>query len=108
MDKDVSTQQVWQVICQMLHKNKIKNKIKNNMKNTIRLSEQDLVRLVKKVVNEQKMSDSPIPSDHPINNPFWNEMVSNVTGDAVETIKYTPGKMLVIDAFGTKYTITKG
>jgi hypothetical protein len=47
------------------------------MKNTIRLSEQDLVRLVKKVVNEQ-MSDSPIPKDHPIFNPLWKEMLSNV------------------------------
>lgn len=76
------------------------------MKNTIRLSEQDLVRLVKKVVNEQ-MSDSPIPKDHPIFNPLWKEMLSNVEGEAVETIKFVPGKMLVIDAFGTKYTITK-
>ena len=53
------------------------------------------------------MSDSPIPKDHPIFNHLWKEMLSNVEGEAVETIKFVPGKMLVIDAFGTKYTITK-
>ena len=73
------------------------------MKNTIRLSEQDLVRLVKKVVNEQKMSDSPIPSDHPINNPFWNEMVSNVTGDAVETIN-EPHRQMSSEEINAKKT----
>ena len=35
-------------------------------------------------------------------------LICNVEGDGVETIKYVPGKMLVIDAFGNKYTITKG
>ena len=35
-------------------------------------------------------------------------MTNNVEGEGVETIKYIPKKMLVIDAFGNKYTITKG
>jgi hypothetical protein len=82
-----------------------------NMSKVIKLTEQDLVKLVKKVVNEQQktsISNSPIPKNHPIYNPLWKEMISNVEGDGVETIKYAPGKMLVIDAFGNKYTITKG
>lgn len=81
------------------------------MSKVVRLNERELVKLVNKVVNEQQKTSkyhSSIPKDHPINNPLWKEMISNVTGDGVETIKFVPGKMLVIDAFGNKYTITKG
>ena len=81
------------------------------MSKVVRLNEQDLVRLVNKVVNEQQKTSGdlhPIPKNHPINNPLWIEMTNNVEGEGVETIKYIPKKMLVIDAFGNKYTITKG
>lgn len=81
------------------------------MSKVVRLNEQDLIRLVNKVVNEQQKTSGdlhPIPKNHPINNPLWIEMTNNVEGEGVETIKYVPGKMLVIDAFGNKYTITKG
>lgn len=71
------------------------------MKKSIRLNENELIKLVKKILNEQD-------KNHPINNPLWQQMLSHVEGDGVETIKYIPGKMLVIDAFGNKYTITKG
>ncbi len=67
--------------------------------------------IVNKVVNEQQKTSGdlhPIPKNHPINNPLWIEMTNNVEGEGVETIKYIPKKMLVIDAFGNKYTITKG
>ncbi len=81
------------------------------MSKVVRLNEQDLIRLVNKVVNEQQKTSGdlhPIPKNHPINNPLWIEMTNNVEGEGVETIKYIPKKMLVIDAFGNKYTITKG
>lgn len=81
------------------------------MKKTIRLTESDLSKLVNKVIKEQQRTDAsihPIPKDHPVNNPLWKEMLSNIEGDGVETIKFIPNKMLVIDAFGNKYTITKG
>lgn len=81
------------------------------MSKLVRLNERDLVKLVSKVVNEQRKTSGdyhPIPKDHPIFNPLWKEMLSNVEGEGVETIKFVPGKMLVIDAFGNKYTITKG
>jgi len=81
------------------------------MSKVVRLNEQDLVRLVNKVVNEQQKTSGdlhPIPKNHPVNNPLWIEMTNNVEGEGVETIKYIPKKMLVIDAFGNKYTITKG
>ena len=79
------------------------------MKKIVRLTESDLIRLTKKIVAEQKTSQSSgIPKDHPVNNPFWIQMTADVEGDGVETIKYIPNKMLVIDAFGNKYTITKG
>jgi antitoxin component of RelBE/YafQ-DinJ toxin-antitoxin module len=73
------------------------------MKKTVRLTESDLSKIVQRVINEQQ-----IPKDHPINNPLWIKMISDIEGDNVETIKFIPNKMLVIDAFGTKYTITKG
>jgi hypothetical protein len=80
------------------------------MKKTVRLTESDLAKLVNKVINEQPTSSDfhPVPKNHPIKNPLWVEMTNNVEGEGVETIKYVPGKMLVIDAFGNKYTITKG
>jgi hypothetical protein len=81
------------------------------MSKVVRLNEQDLIRLVNKVVNEQQKTSGdlhPIPKNHPIYNPLWIEMTNNVEGEGVETIKYIPKKMLVIDAFGNKYTITKG
>ena len=90
------------------------------MSKVIRLNEKELTKLVSKVVSEQskaihgvpakKTSGDlhPIPKNHPVNNPLWIEMTNNVEGEGVETIKYIPNKMLVIDAFGNKYTITKG
>jgi hypothetical protein len=80
------------------------------MKKTVRLTESDLVKLVNKVINEQTTSSDfhSAPKNHPTKNPLWIEMTNNVEGEGVETIKYVPGKMLVIDAFGNKYTITKG
>jgi hypothetical protein len=86
------------------------------MAKIVRLTERDLTRLVGKIVSEQskplqqKTSGDlhPIPKNHPVNNPLWIEMTNNVEGEGVETIKYIPNKMLVIDAFGNKYTITKG
>lgn len=75
------------------------------MKKIVKLTESDLSRIVRRVINEQGQS---IPKDHPVNNPFWEEMISAVEGEGVKTIKYIPNKMLVIDAFGNKYTITKG
>jgi hypothetical protein len=80
------------------------------MKKSVRLSESDLVRLVNRVIIEQSLpdADSPVPKNHPINNPLWKEMEGDVYGDGVTTVKFVPNKMLVIDAAGTKYTITKG
>ena len=77
---------------------------KNRMKKVIRLTESELIGLVKKVINE---SGGDIPKDHPINNSFWKEMIMNVEGEGVETVKFVPNKSLVIDAFGNLYTITK-
>jgi hypothetical protein len=74
------------------------------MKKVIRLTESELISLVKKVINED---GGGIPSNHPINNPFWKEMRANIEGEGVETVKYVPNKSLVIDAFGNLYTITK-
>lgn len=95
------------------------------MSKVVRLTERDLTKLVNKIISEQskaihgvpgkkpvqqKTSGDlhPIPKNHPIFNPLWVEMTNNVEGEGVETIKYIPNKMLVIDAFGNKYTITKG
>ena len=65
------------------------------MSKVVRLNEQDLIRLVNKVVNEQQKTSGdlhPIPKNHPINNPLWIEMTNNVEGEGVETIKYIPKK----------------
>jgi hypothetical protein len=80
------------------------------MKKTVRLTESDLVKLVNKVINEQTTSSDfhSVPKIHPTKNPLWVEMLANVRGDGVETVKFIPNKMLVINAFGNKYTITKG
>jgi hypothetical protein len=79
------------------------------MKKIVRLTESDLAKLVNKVINEQPTGDiGTIPKNHPVNNPFWKQMLVDIQGDGVETIKFIPNKMLVIDAFGNKYTITKG
>jgi len=80
----------------------------------IKLNEKQLTELLGRVIQEQQVKGQyssdyhPIPEDDPSNNPFWKEMVSNVTGDGCEIIKYIPNKMLDIDAFGNRYTITKG
>jgi hypothetical protein len=84
------------------------------MKKVLRVTESELTSLIKRVIQEQPIKGQyssdyhPKPTDHPTNNPLWKEMVRNVTGEGVETIKFVPNKMLVIDAFGNKYTITKG
>jgi hypothetical protein len=80
------------------------------MKKVVKLKESDLVRLVNRVISEQSLpdGDEPVPKNHPINNPLWKQMKMDVEGDGVTTVKFIPNKMLVIDAFGTKYTITKG
>jgi hypothetical protein len=84
------------------------------MKKVLRVTESELTSLIKRVIQEQPVKgqrtsgDGPIPKDHPVNNPLWKEMRNNVEGEGVETIKFVPNKMLVIDAFGNKYTITKG
>lgn len=72
------------------------------MKKTIRLTENDLMRIVKRVINEEENSFK----EHPMNHPFYKEMISNITGDNVELVSFTTNK-LVIDAFGNIYTITK-
>jgi len=69
------------------------------MKKEVRLSENDLIRIVKRVISEQ-------PNKHPMNHPFFEEMISNIEGDNVELVSFTTNK-LVIDAFGNIYTITK-
>ena len=102
MVKIVLILRVWQQECQQWLK-------KIYMKKIVRLTESDLTKLVNKVINEQPTGNSgTIPKNHPVNNPLWKEMLTNVEGDGVETIKFIPNKMLVIDAFGNKYTITKG
>ena len=74
------------------------------MKNIVRLTESELNLLIKRIIKE---TDGTISKTHPVHNPFWTQMISDVTGDGVETIKYEPNKRLEIDAFGTKYIITK-
>ena len=60
-------------------------------------------------INEDATSipDHSIPADHPINNPIWTEMLSEVEGDLVTTLKYVPNQMLVIEGIRHKYTITR-
>ena len=79
------------------------------MSKVVRLTEKDLTNLVNKIVNEQQLSSAihGAPNDHPMENPFLKQMLSHIDGENVQTIKYIPNKMLVIDAFGNKYTITK-
>jgi hypothetical protein len=77
------------------------------MKKVVKLTESQLAKMVNKIINED-MNPDGIPKNHPVNNPLYQEMISNVEGEGVVTIKYVPKKMLVIDAFGNKYTITKG
>jgi hypothetical protein len=77
------------------------------MKKVVKLTESELTKMVKRIINED-MNPDGIPKNHPVNNRLYQEMTSNVEGEGVVTIKYIPNKMLVIDANGTKYTITKG
>ena len=74
------------------------------MKKVVKLTEAELTKMIQKIINE----DQSIPKNHPVNNPLYQEMINNVEGEGVSTIKYIPNKMLVINAFGNKYTITKG
>lgn len=80
------------------------------MKKTVRLSESDLNRLVKKIIEEQTTSAEEIPKDHPINNKLWKELDNWMNGDGPHTIKYIPNKMLVLGGDSSNrpyYTITK-
>ena len=72
------------------------------MKKTLRLTENDLMRIVKRVINEEESNFK----EHPMNHPFYKEMISNIEGDNVELVSFTTNK-LVIDSFGNIYTITK-
>jgi hypothetical protein len=79
------------------------------MKKIVRLTESELVKLTKKIISEQQdPHGGEVPKGHPINNPFYKQMINDIDGEGVTTIKYVPNKMLVVDAFGNKYTITKG
>ena len=61
------------------------------MSKVVRLTEQDLVKLVKKVVNEQYNEGNPSTyKNHPINNKLWMELENWVNGDGPEVIKYVP------------------
>jgi len=75
------------------------------MKKVIRLTENDLIRIVERVINED---GGGIPKNHPVNNPLYIKMKEDIEGEGVETIEFVPNQKLVIDAFGNKYTITKG
>jgi hypothetical protein len=50
--------------------------------------------------------ESDISKEHPVNNPFYRQMLSDIDGDNVIIEKKLPNG-LIIDAFGNKYTITK-
>lgn len=67
------------------------------MKKTIRLTEEDLIKLVKKITNEQYSHENePISKKHPINNPLWKEMEDYIHGDGPEIMKFIPNKQLII------------
>ena len=54
----ISIRGVWMIAMRNTYKNKINNKIKNKiMKKTVRLTESDLTRIVKRVVIEQNEED---------------------------------------------------
>lgn len=66
----------------------------------VRLTESDLAKVVRRIIKEQ----NSLP--HPVEISMWQQMLSNVEGDGVETVQYIPNKKLVINAFGNLYTIT--
>ena len=75
------------------------------MMKTIKLTENDLTKLVNRIILEQS-------KQHPMDNPLYTEMTNYIDGDGPEVMKYVPNKMLVISQWdGTKdvplYTITK-
>jgi len=73
------------------------------MKKTIKLTESDLSRILKKIINEQ--STSKHSYNHPMYNNFYKQMIKDIEGDGV-VLTYTSDE-LVISAFGNIYTITK-
>jgi len=99
------------------------------MKKKIRLTETELLKLVKKIVSEQPITgsanqgvmsspntkapimkskppvktsedDSVIPADAPVNNKLWQEMESYIYGDGPEVMKFVPNKTLIIGTAG--------
>jgi hypothetical protein len=77
------------------------------MAKVVRLKEQDLLKLVKKIVSEQRENPANY-KNHPINNKLWIELSDYVNGDGPEVMKYIPNKMLVIsDGKTPLYTITQ-
>ena len=73
------------------------------MKKTIKLTESDLSRILKKIINEQ--STSKHSDNHPMYNDFYKRMIKDIEGDGVVLTFGTDE--LVINAFGNIYTITK-
>jgi predicted lactoylglutathione lyase len=84
------------------------------MKKIIKLTESDLVKIVKQVIKTEndfsnlRESGGTIPKDHPMYNPMYKKMLQDIDGENVAVVKYVPNKELVIDAFGNKYTILVG
>jgi len=56
------------------------------MSKVVRLTEKDLTKLVNKIINEQAFDMA--------NHPFFKQMMSDITGDGNDLIKYIPNKML--------------
>jgi len=69
------------------------------MKKIVKLTESDLARIVRRVINEQKT--------HPRDNPLWSELTGYVSGTGPYVKQYTPNQKLIISDGESDYIITK-
>ena len=73
------------------------------MQKTIKITESDLSRILKKIINEQSTSKHSV--NHPMYNDFYKRMIKDIEGDG--SVLTFGTDELVINASDNIYTITK-
>jgi len=74
----------------------------------IKMTESDLARIVKKVIQEQQTSaEHTISPDHPVNDPLYKQFTSDTEGDNVSGKKIDKNTLQINCGWGPVYQLKK-